>query len=149
MEARFILSGAGLEILHPLLNVVQPLLDAHQAVHHVVVQPFNLVGKGPDGRGHGRALDGGVAVGCTWLVVVAGFLQREAPLIAKLYFTDSLSAEGAVDLASRRVALLGRTVVLDASAIAYEVVARGLFVTVVGRSKLDDSVPLVFGDALH
>lgn len=82
-------------------------------------------------------------------MVVSRFLQGEAPLVSQLDLADGLCAEGTVDLARGRVALLGGAVVLDAAAVADEVVAGGLAVAIVGGAELDNAVALVLGHALH
>lgn len=149
LEARLIAAGAGLDILHALLNVVQALLNPHQALSHIVAQTVQLVSEGPDRGRQGSVLLAGGAGGDARLVVVSRFLQGEAPLVSQLDLADGLCAEGTVDLARGRVALLGGAVVLDAAAVADEVVAGGLAIAIVGGAELDNAVALVLGHALH
>lgn len=148
LESRLVPAGARLDVLHALLNVVEALLDAHQALGHVVAQAVQLVGEGTDRCRQGSILLAGGAGGDARLVVVPGLLQGEAPLVAQLHLADGLCTERTVNLARRGVALLGGAVVLDAAAIADEVVAGGLAVAVVGGAELDDAVALVLRDAL-
>lgn len=114
-----------------------------------MAQTVQLVGEGPDRGRQGSVLLAGGAGGDARLVVVSRFLQGEAPLVSQLDLADGLCAEGTVDLARGRVALLGGAVVLDAAAVADEIVAGGLAVAIVGGAELDNTVALVLGHALH
>ena len=148
LESGLVPTCAGFEVLHPLLDVVQSLLDAHKPLRHVVVQAVQLVGEGANGRREGRIFLAGCSGWYSRLMIVSALLDGEAPLISELNFADSLRAKRAVDLTSGGIALLGGAVVLDAAAIADEIVASRLSVAIVGRAQLDYAVALVFGDAL-
>lgn len=148
LEARLVTARSGLDILHPLLDILQSLLDAEESLCHLVAQAVQLVGEGPNRRGQWRTLLAWCAGLDARLVVVSRLLQGESPLVAELHLADGLCAEGAVDLARRRVALLGSAAVLDAATVANEVVPRGLAIAVIGRSQLDYAVSLILCDAL-
>jgi len=77
-------------------------------------------------------------------VVVGAFLHDKTPLMAKLDLTDSLGAPRTVDLACRRTTFLGRAGVLNTAAVTDQVIPRGLTNAVIGRTELDNAVPLLF-----
>lgn len=148
LESRLIGSSTSLEVLHSLLDVVQSLFDAQETLRHVVVQTVELVGERPDGGCEGRVLLTGRSGGNARLMVVSALLDGEAPLISKLDFANGFRAKRAINLARRRVSLLGGAVVLYATTVANEIVTSGLSIAVVGGAQFHNAVTLIFGNAL-
>lgn len=136
------------EVLDALVHLDEERLHAHKALVHIVREAVNLVSETAHRLSERRVLLAGRRGRNAGLVVVAGLLDGEAPLITQLDLADRLGAPRAVDLAGGRVALLGGAGVLDAAAVADEVVPGRFAIAVVGGAKLDDTVPLVLGDTL-
>lgn len=77
------------------------------------------------------------------------FLNDKAPLVPQLHFAYGLATPWAVHFSRARIALLGRTAVFNPTTVTHQVESCGLAFTIIARSQLDNTIPLILGHTLY